>query len=79
MKLLKSKTGMVGAFISGLIGVIIVVIVGVLLIPVAKTAITESAGNYTGSEVSLLNIIPLLLVVGLLLAAVFWAVMKFKK
>lgn len=77
MKLLKSKTGMAGAMIGSLIGIIVVVIVSVILIPVTITSINESAGNYTSTQQSLLNLIPTLLVVGLLLAAVAWAILKF--
>lgn len=54
------------------------IIVAVILIPVAITAISDSSGNYTGTQQSLLNLVPTLLVVGLLLVAVAWAVVKFK-
>jgi len=73
MKLLKSKKGMsTGSIISVVIGIV----VAVIMIPVAITQITASSGNYTGTQSTLLNLVPTLLVVGLLVGAVATAGIK---
>jgi len=76
MKFLKSKKGFgIGTLITFVIGIVIAVIV----IPIAITEIDASAGNYSSSQQSLLNLVPLLLVVGLLIGAVVVAGLKMKK
>jgi len=73
MRFLKHRKGSTN-YLYGLIIVIVVIIVAVALIPVAIEAINDSLGNYTGASRALILLIPTLLVVGLLILAVMWAV-----
>lgn len=62
--------------IAGIIGILVVVVVGLALL----TPIQDSVDNstVTGSALTLVELIPLLVVVGLLLSIVFWAVARYK-
>ena len=78
MKFLKHRKGATN-YLYGVIIVVVVIIVAVSLIPVAIDAINDSIGNYTGASRALVLLIPTLLVVGLLILAVAWAVGHRKK
>lgn len=59
-------------FVAGVIGVLVIVLVGVsLLDPIQDTIDNSSA---TGSAATLLALIPLLVVVGIVLVVVAWAI-----
>lgn len=73
MKFLKQKKGFnIGMLIYGVIGVVIAVTV----IPVASNQITQSLGNYSATERTLLQLVPTMLVVGVLIGALVYAGLK---
>ena len=64
MKFLKNRCAKVE-----IIDMVIGIVVAVIMIPVAIIQINESAGNFTGVQRTLLNLVPTLLIVGLLATA----------
>jgi len=67
MRLLKSKTGNLS--IGVLIGFIVFILVAVTLLPTAKSTITASLGNFSGAEQAILGLVVLMVIVGIVIAA----------
>ena len=68
-----------GNLIYGIVGVVVLVMV----IPLIGTAIaaskTSGGTNYTATELTLLNLVPTLIVVGLIIGALVYAGLHMKK
>jgi uncharacterized membrane protein YciS (DUF1049 family) len=76
MGFLKSKKGFeIGNIIYYIVGIVI----AVAIIPVAITSINDSKGNYTASQQSLLDLVPLMLVIALIVGALVVAGLKLKQ
>ena len=65
-----------GNMIGGIIGILVVVVVGLALLAPIQTSVDETVDNTSISPAAgtLVDLIPLLVVVGLLLSIVFWAI-----
>jgi len=55
-------------FVVGFVGVIIGIVVAVVLLPVVTTVIADA--NLTGTEATLIGLVPLLVAVGVMMFAV---------
>ena len=66
-----------GKWVVGLIGVLVSVLVGLALFdPINEETATANVTDGSAEE-ALLGIIPLMVIVGILLAVVFWAVASY--
>jgi uncharacterized integral membrane protein len=67
-----------GKWVVGLIGVLVAVLVGLALFDPIQEETADANVTAGSAEEALLGIIPLMVIVGILLAVVFWAVSAYR-
>jgi len=77
-RLLRKREEAVAAqsWTMGLISVLIVILVGIALLTPIQDSIDNSSA--TGASAALLDLVPLLVVIAIVLAVVYWAIQKHK-
>lgn len=64
--------------VKSIIGLIVVIVVALAMTPMIMEATTTAAASLTGASSTLVGLIPLFYIIGILMAAVVWAVGKAK-